>query len=193
MIIILTISSSWCLFLGWKCVMMIKLFPTWRLFLEFGSWRRIPNIPMLFHFLFFYQSYIFVISLRLFIWKICRSHKNMSTLSILGLINIQEGWVLFWVICINTFFHWVVFVWNDIFVTVQRVTQAVAKCDPGLYIFRVHQRSSVITKHGHMDTGDMGVLSQCLLSAITSCPDSRTHHQGWCVISLKACLCRRGI
>ena len=65
-----------------------------------------------------------------------------------------------------------------IFVTVQRVTQAVAKCDPGLYIFRVHQRSSVITKHGHMDTGDMGVLSQCLLSPITSCPDSRAHHQG---------------
>ena len=30
---------------------MIKLFPTWRLFLEFGSWLRIPNIPMLFHFL----------------------------------------------------------------------------------------------------------------------------------------------
>ena len=193
MIIILTINSSWCLFLGWKRVMMIKLFPTWRLFLEFGSWRRIPNIPMLFHFLIFYLSYIFVISLRLFIWKICRSHKNMSTLSILGLINIQEGWVLFWVICINTFFHWAVFVWNDIFVTVQRVTQAVTKCDPGLYIFRVHQRSSVITKHGHMDTGDMGVLSQCLLSAITSCPDSRAHHQGWCVISLKACLCRRGI
>lgn len=39
-IIILTISS-WCLLLGWKYdVMMIKLFPTWRLFLEFGPWLR---------------------------------------------------------------------------------------------------------------------------------------------------------
>ena len=125
---------------------MIKLFPTWRLFLEFRSWlRRIPNTPMLFHFLFFYQSYIFVISLRLFIWKICRSHKNMSTLSTLGLINIQEGWVLFWVI--STRFFTEQSLSELIFVTVQRVTQAVAKCGPGLHIFSIQSPSEIIGDH----------------------------------------------
>ena len=98
-------------------------------------------------------------SSNLVIWKICSSPKNMSTLSIWVLSITQMSLLLSH---INTFFHWTVFVWADIFSLIcvtPNCAVARVRLVSGLHIFRGrvhHQWSLVITKHGHMDMGDTG-------------------------------------
>ena len=73
-----------------KTILYVKTFPgIWTIAVLQISQYFFPFPPI---------NQTFLSSVIVVIWKICRSPKNMSTLSILGLINIQQRWVLYWVI-----------------------------------------------------------------------------------------------